>query len=251
MVGAREGFRESRPRGRDRVRPTRFMSLLVSLTLVAAGLVVPAAVAANRGADALLPDIGMAPLANFSVQKRAKGQLWLRFSATIVNVGVGPFQALGYNGDGVGDLEVDQQFRTTTPGVTASHPSIAKMYFGGDGHNHWHVRDLEQYVLEGHNTGRLYGEKHGFCFWDNVRYAPSLTGYPATAVYTGSNSCVTRTDGTVLMGLSIGWGDQYPATITDQYLNITGLPAGEQTVTATADSAHWPSDSTHRKNPTT
>lgn len=93
------------------------------------------------------------------------------------------------------------------------------MYFSGDGHNHWHVRDLERYVLESQNGAtRLYGEKHGFCFWDNVRYAPSLLGYPLNAVYTGSNSCVTRADRTVLTGLSIGWGDRYPATITDPVL---------------------------------
>src|SRR5688500_16556210 len=106
-------------------------------------MAVPAPAAASHGADALLPDIGMAPLRDFSVQRRPKGGRWLRFSATIVNVGVGPFQALGYNGDGVGDLEVDQQFRTSGP--SASHPTSAKMYFSGDGHNHWHVRDLEQY----------------------------------------------------------------------------------------------------------
>ena len=233
------------------MRSNRLLNLTIAMAVAMAVLGVPASVAASHSGDALLPDIGMAPLGDFSVQKRPRGQRWLRFSATIVNVGAGSFQALGYNGDGIGDLEVDQQFRTTTPGVIASHPTIAKMYFGVDGHNHWHVRDLEQYVLEGQNTGKLYGEKHGFCFWDNVRYNPSLAGYPTNAIYTGWNSCVTRGDGTVLMGLSIGWGDRYPYYLTDQYINITGLPAGEYTVTATADWAGWFVESNDFNNSTT
>ena len=230
------------------MRPTRFVTLIVLLTLVAAGLGAPASVAANHGSDALLPDLGMAPLRDFSVQKRPKGARWLRFSAIIVNVGAGPFQAYGHTNAG-GELSVDQQFRTS--GAIASHPTNARMYWSGDGHNHWHVRDLEQYVLEGQNTGRLYGEKHGFCFWDNYRYNPLLAGYPANAVYTGTNSCQTRGDGTVMMGLSIGWGDIYPSNITDQYINISGLPAGEYTVTATADWANWFTESNEGNNATT
>ena len=53
------------------------------------------------------------------------------------------------------------------------------------------------------------------------------------------------------MGLSIGWGDRYPATITDQYINITSLPAGEYTVTATADWADWFKESNDTNNSTT
>ena len=232
------------------MRSRRPVSLLVSIAVVAAGLVAPSSVAASHAADALLPDLGMAPLADFSVQKRPKGQRWLRFSAIIVNVGAGPFQAYGHPNES-GVLSVDQQFRTTS-GTIADHPTDAQMYWSGDGHNHWHVRDLEQYVLEGQNgKTRLYGEKHGFCFWDNYRYDATLAGYPATAVYTGSNSCQTRGDGTVLMGLSIGWGDRYPATIVDQYINISGLPAGEYTVTATADWANWFAESNESNNSTT
>jgi len=228
----------------------RLFGSILSIALVGGSLIAPVPVSANHGADALLPDIGMAPLADFSVQKRPKGERWLRFSATIVNVGAGPFQAFGHTNVG-GELSVDQQFRTSSGGIV-SHPTNARMYFSGDGHNHWHVRDLEQYVLESQNGAtRLYGEKHGFCFWDNVRYSPSLPDYPLYAVYTGSNSCVTRGDGTVLMGLSIGWGDRYPATITDQYINITNLPAGEYTVTATADWAHWFEESNGANNSTT
>ncbi len=123
----------------------------------------------------------------------------------------------------------------------------------GDGHGHWHVRDLEEYLLEGQNgKTRLYGEKHGFCFWDKYRYNLTLPGAPTTAQYTSSNSCgSSATNTTVRMGLSVGWGDSYPASIVYQYINITGLPAGDYTVTATADWANWFAEPNDTNNSTT
>lgn len=221
----------------------------VSLALVGALLLAPGPVAASHPADVKLPDLGMAPLQDFSIQKRPNGVRWLRFSSIVVNVGVGPFRAVGYNLD-AGELNVRQVLRTTSR-TWVRHATLAKMYFGGDGHQHWHVRDLEQFVLEGTNTGKLYGEKHGFCFYDNYRYKVSALGGPSSPIYTSVNSCRTRTNGTVLMGLSKGWGDMYPSVIVDQYINVTGLPAGEYTVTATADWANWFVESNESNNSTT
>ncbi len=39
----------------------------------------------------------------------------------------------------------------------------------------------------------------------------------------------------VLMGLSIGWGDEYPYYLSDQYVDITGLPNGKYRLKVTAD----------------
>ncbi len=233
------------------MRRRRFIHFVSSLTLVAGALLAPTPVAASHPTNALLPDLGMAQLTDFSVQRRPKGVRWLRFSAVIVNVGQGPFQAYGYDRNAAGELKVDQEILTSDGGLVR-HPTSAMMYWSGDGHGHWHVRDLEQYVLEGQNTGRIYGEKHGFCFWDNYRYNTTLAGYPLIAQYTSSNSCGTSSsNSTVRMGLSVGWGDKYPATIVDQYINITDLPAGEYTVTATADWAHWFVESNTANNSTT
>ncbi len=222
---------------------------LLSVALLGA-VAVPVPAAASHPVDAALPDLGMAPLADFSIQRRPKGVRWLRFSAVIVNVGAGPFQAYGH-ADAAGELSVDQEI--LIPGGWALHATPAIMYWSGDGHAHFHVRDLEQYVLVSQNgLTRRYGEKHGFCFWDNYRYDLALPGAPAAAQYTSSNSCGTSpANTTVRMGLSIGWGDRYPATIVDQYIDVTGLPAGEYTVTATADWADWFDESNESNNSTT
>ena len=108
-----------------------------------------------------------------------------------------------------------------------------KMYFAGDGHNHWHLRDLEGYVLKtmaGTQVG--VGEKHGFCFFDNFEWKLSLPGSPQNPHYLG---CGAFTDPEVTTGLSIGWGDRYVQKLPDQYIVITGLPDGQYNLKATAD----------------
>jgi len=44
-----------------------------------------------------LPDLGMAPLKDFSIRK-VNGQRWLRYSTTIVNVGSGQFEVRAQRG---------------------------------------------------------------------------------------------------------------------------------------------------------
>ena len=46
--------------------------------------------------------------------------------------------------------------------------------FAGDGHNHWHVRDFDQYSpLNADGTAVARAEKHGNCMWDNNVPGPS------------------------------------------------------------------------------
>ena len=76
------------------------------------------------------------------------------------------------------------------------------------------------------------GAKVGFCFWDNVAYRTSLPRAPQAPRY---NSCGNSTSLTVNMGLSVGWGDLYPWYLTDQWIDITGMPAGDYIMRAHAD----------------
>lgn len=188
---------------------------------------------ASRASTQLLPDLGMATLRNFSVES-SNGQKRLRFTTIIINIGQGPFQVHGYDKQPNDEMLVEQQISTGNGGWT-NRQTDYRMYFAGDGHNHWHLRDLESYELE--NTALPLirtGEKHGFCFYDNKKYDLSLPGAPNNPGYPAGN-CGKITSTQVTTGLSIGWGDRYSYRRIDQFIDITALPTGNYTLAATAD----------------
>lgn len=218
-----------------RIRPLVVgLSLATIVSSPVGGL--PAARAAHP-ADALLPDLAMLPPSDFSIQTRGRGVRWLRFSTVIVNLGPGAFQVYGYDAGGApnGDpLSVVQQVQEPGGGF-AGHPTGATMFYSGDGHNHHHVRDLQAYTIQNLNAQVLgTGAKTGFCFYDNYRYGATTDPWyhPST-----TDACAVADDGTVPMGLSVGWGDRYPASIAFQYIDISGLPNGSYRVTVEADPA--------------
>ncbi|HUG47921.1 MAG TPA: lysyl oxidase family protein [Candidatus Limnocylindria bacterium] len=188
--------------------------------------------------SAVPPDIGMLPPTDFSIQNRPKGVRWLRFDSVVVNVGPGPFEVVGRpDGATDGTLAVTQLVADGSGGWTEV-ATAARMFYAGDGHDHWHVRDLQTWTIARVNDPANVlrrGAKTGFCFWDNYRYGSTAPAFyhPST-----TSACDERTDGTVPMGLSVGWGDEYPSTIAFQYIDITGLPNGDYLVSLQADAGN-------------
>jgi hypothetical protein len=209
-----------------------------ALFLAILGTTGPSAAAparASHGTDALLPDLVMLAPTDFSIQQRPRGGRWLRFSTVIVNLGPGALQVYGFDADGAtvaDELSVVQQIQEPGGGLS-EHPTSATMFYSGDGHDHWHVRDLQEWTIQNLNAQVLArGAKTGFCFWDNYDYGATTSAYyhPFT-----TDACEIAPDGTVPMGLSVRWGDRYPSNIAFQYIDISGLPNGEYRVTVAAD----------------
>jgi hypothetical protein len=197
-------------------------------------LFVAGAVVAAHPEGSVLPDLVMLAPKDFSVEKRPKGKRWLRFDTVIANVGPGLFEVVGYQhaDDPTGTFRVVQRIQDGVGGW-AEHATSAVMTYAGDGHNHWHVIGLQSWILTNDRNERLAnGAKTGFCFWDNYRYGATGSAYylPST-----TSACTQRSDGTVPMGLSVGWGDEYPSSIAFQYIDISGLPYGDYTVQVQAD----------------
>ena len=217
--------------------------IVLALALVSALPLVALASPARADSD-LLPDLVMAPLTELRIEKTPDGRKLLRFSSIVANVGDGPFEVHGQRPD------------TDTPTMTTAQrtfddadnhrdvPTSALMYFAGDGHNHWHVRDLESFKLTRLDNGSEVGSgaKHGFCFWDNYRYGSEQDHY-----YTG---CGQSGDLEVRMGLSAGWGDLYRYNLPEQYIDITDLKRGRYRLSATADADNWFKESEESNNST-
>jgi Lysyl oxidase len=193
-------------------------------------LAIFAASASAASAQDQLPDLGMAAPSAVQLQN-SNGHRLLRYTAVIANVGAGPLELLGSRSNtSTTDMSVVQRiFNTSGTSRDVSIPGAA-MYYAGDGHNHWHVRDLEIGTLTRLDNGVKVGTlaKHGFCFEDDVAYRLGLPGEPSSARFTGSTDCASNQPSALSaqMGLSVGWGDVYPWNIAFQYIDVTGLSPG-------------------------
>lgn len=219
--------------GPDRVT----LLALIGALVITASSGVPAR--AEHSGGALLPDLGMAPLRDFKLERKPKGVRWLRFTTVIVNVGTGALDVYGRDG---GAAVVQRIEDPSVDGGWAEHAIPATMFYAGDGHDHWHVRGLQLFELTHAQTYEKTevlstGAKTGFCFWDNEQYLDSAG--PAYYHPSTTDACDERylADGSFIvpMGLSVGWGDRYSWSTAYQYIDITGLPFGDYWVTATAD----------------
>ena len=220
---------------RNTARLWGFVSLLTLALLAPAG---SASAASDR-----LPDLAMARLRHIGTTRTADGRRLLRFSAIIVNVGVGPFELRSQRPDTSSSWSTRQVIYDTDGGArTARTPSVQLVY-EGDGHDHWHVKDLETYQLAplphgNSNSPSRTSQKVGFCFFDNYQYRPWLPDAPWYLEY-GRQGCGTRSSVRLRNGLSVGWGDIYHRSLPGQYIDITGLPNGLYRLSATADQANF------------
>jgi hypothetical protein len=155
--------------------------ILVGLVIAAVLTLAPppaGAAAADR-----LPDLGMARLQDFSLDTTTiPGHRLLRFTTVIVNIGVGPFETIGSRPNtSTPELAVTQRIFDSA-GSSHQISTSAVMFWAGDGHDHWHVRDAEAYELTRVDNGRQVGTgaKEGFCYFDNTAYQPCWPARPAT-----------------------------------------------------------------------
>ena len=227
-------------------RKARLLVLAPLLTVALLASAGSASAASDR-----LPDLAMAKLQHIVTDNTADGRRLLRFSAIIVNVGVGPFELRSQRTDTSSGWTSRQVIYNDAGGFrTASTPSVQLVY-GGDGHNHWHVKDLEKYRLVplDNTSGERIGQKAAFCFFDNYQYKLALPGAPQDAVYRRW-ACGTSGSLRLKTGLSVGWGDNYQWSLPDQYIDTTGLPNGTYRLWATADQANFFQESNDTNNST-
>ncbi len=190
-------------------------------------MLIPGAVAAQAAIPAT-PDLQLARLQDIKVVS-SNGRKLLQYSTIIVNMGRGRFELHGQRSDTTSDMTVTQRLFDDAGGYQ-DVPTRAAMYFAGDGHNHWHTRDLEWGTLNRSDNGVKVGSlaKHGFCFSDNYRF-----GSVSSAFYTscgGNPSTLSQ-----VMGLSVRWGDIYSYNTTDQWIDITSVANGRYRLSTTAN----------------
>jgi subtilisin-like proprotein convertase family protein len=147
----------------------------------------------------------------------------LRFTTAFANMGVGHLELRG--GDIVGDKQEvwqrvfndDGTWTDYLAGTFTYHPSHGHIHFDG-----YAIYNLREDV--GGNIGDIVatGGKISFCLIDVARYDPDA----GPSQY---NSCGQ------LQGVSAGWSDVYGRYLTDQWINIAGVPDGYYWLEVTVD----------------
>jgi Lysyl oxidase len=225
-------------------------AVLILVALAVAALTALGRPPAAAAATDRLPDLGMARLRDLSIDTTTiPGRRLLRFTTVIVNVGAGPFETIGSRAStSTAQMTVRQRIFNDA-GSYRDVGTPAVMFWAGDGHDHWHVRDVEAYELIRLDNGRKVGTgaKHGFCYFDNTPYRLSLPRAPSSPVYGG---CGAAADLRVKTGLSVGWGDTYPATIAFQWIDVTRLKSGSYRLRAIADPSNWFAETNNANNAT-
>lgn len=189
--------------------------------------------------DPRYPDLTMGALEEVTVGITGDGLLSVRFPATIVNLGAAEFLVRAARDHPLTDEWRVIQRIPDAGGLYSNHETPATLVWGGDGHDHWHVRAVEAHrveTLEGEVLGEVV--KAGFCFFDTHHVAPDLPGSPEDPGH-GSRGCGGQLDLGVHMGLSIGWGDKYPARMLDQTIHVPHMPDGHYVIRMVADPNDW------------
>ena len=222
-------------------RSSRAWVLATCLAVV--GLVTPSTAIAG-GAARLLPDLRMAKLTEMRVTyDGSKDRHLLRFTATILNVGDGPYivrTERDCDGPECPVMAARQRYLRTDGSHNGAADTGTSEYDVGDGHSHWHVMDVESYELipldlpPEEASEAVSGSKVGFCFFDTTPRNPSLPGSPSSPVF-GESGCGVPSSTQTRVGLSVGWGDTYPWFLPRQWIKLDDVPSGDYLVCATAD----------------
>ncbi|MGZ8528678.1 MAG: lysyl oxidase family protein, partial [Candidatus Limnocylindrales bacterium] len=211
---------------------TAAVALLALLaTTLAIGPVGAAAVPADR-----LPDLAMARPRDLRIQA-INGHRRLRFTGIIVNLGAGPFETRAFRKYIRAKTMVVRQRIYNNAGGHRTIVTSALIKYAGDGHDHWHVQKVAGYELyAGSGDGPVLrrGAKVGFCFFDTRPFRLSLARAPRSRQYL-ERGCGTHASRSIKIGLSVGWSDIYPWNFAWQWIDVTGLPAGQYLLKLIAD----------------
>jgi hypothetical protein len=215
------------------MRRRRRVGVMVVAAALAVGLTAGRLSPALAGAPVAdkVPDLRMQPLNGARITVEG-GHRLLRFGAIMSNWGAGHFEIHATRSSSTAPWTVNQVIYDTS-GSTHEVPTPTSMKYAGDGHDHWHVRDMMYYDLWG--PGGNYREaKVGFCFLDSTPVALGLPGARQSAYYR-EQACDGLANTNIRTGISVGWGDNYPWYFAYQWVDITGIAPGIYTLRSIVD----------------
>jgi hypothetical protein len=178
----------------------------------------------------LLPDLVQQPPTQMSITQ-SSASYRLGMNSAVENHGVGPLLVNGHRSSTATANMTADQVVDLSDGTTQTFPGIGSMIFYTP-HNHWHYLGFDKYELRKTSDNSLVApdQKMGFCLGD--RYTPNSNGTrnenPVTGPFTFNNCLPGNTTAlAVSEGISPGYGDEYEPQLEGQFIDVTGVPAGQ------------------------
>lgn len=221
---------------------------VLGLVLAGALLFAIALPARASTGEPLRPDlVTMRIQAEDLVVTRDNGQTLLELSNRLANRGRGPLEVFASatsddcdanpstddrdayqrvfqdaNGNGVFERGVDTEFRVIKFGCERYDPAAGR----------WDIFDLARYKLRRlhHRKVLAKSTKVAFCTVDGVHPFPGLAGSPPDGYYP-TQGCKPNS----ILGISVGWADEYYYGLPGQQLDVSGVPQGRYCLISTGD----------------
>ena len=211
----------------------RLVPAVGAIALCAAALAaVPGGSSGVTPDSARLPDLDQELPWDLQVTSRGAGrerQHRLGFGSAVRNVGAGPLIVSGRRRwAGMPTMTADQHIEVAD-GPTAVVEGVGRLrYVRARDHEHWHLLDFERYGLRpaGGGARRVNDRKTGFCLGDRYRTRGRLPARPPAPRYTSRCGLGATGRRSLVEGISVGYGDDYPANLEGQSLPLTGLAPG-------------------------
>ena len=200
------------------------LGLATLLAIGQGGIASPVSAAAGD----LLPDLTMTPPYGLDLTTSPAGAKKLRFGSIVNNIGDGAMEIRASERDGKFMNNVRQWIYNTSGGGRSAAKPHAVVRYSSDGHNHFHVQRFIKTKLTPISapgaSGKRTLRKIGFCLVDSQKMTVDVPpNTPSSPRYFG---CGTLQSKEIKIGISVGWGDNYPPYFAHQAIDVTGLPAG-------------------------
>jgi hypothetical protein len=210
----------------------RVLPVVATITLTSAALAVAERPSSGDG-TARLPDLVQelpSDLEITVVGPPARPVYRLGFRSAISNIGRGPLTISGRRASAdAATMTADQVVEHDgAPSKVVSDVGRLRYVVSPD-HRHWHLLGFDRYQLRraGRPAATISDRKTGFCLGD--RY-PVLDRHLGAAVhepvYRSRCGLGERRLMGIQEGITVGYGDDYAATLEGQYLRLTGLSSG-------------------------
>jgi hypothetical protein len=215
----------------DRVRGRRSLSWFRAL----AGAAILAVVLGNTSQPViagapLYPDLVTLPPSGLYVERNSAGHYLIRFNNTAGNLG----GRLEISVDSFGSKTIYQNvYDQNVGGSRVVRQQVHSDLIYHPQHNHFHFSGFAQYELLKKSPAGSFdvthrtGSKTSFCILDTVRINSQV----------GQSWPIYNTCGSIIQGMSAGWGDTYVAALFDQWIDVgtTMIPDGQYAIRSTAD----------------